>query len=85
MIDAWKWNLLGLTTAALLVVLNGFFVAAEFALVKVRTTRLNQLAQARRHSRGRLSGWPRAWTARCRRVSWESRWPRWVSAGSASP
>ena len=31
--------------AAVLVLVNGFFVAAEFALVKVRTTRLEELAK----------------------------------------
>jgi CBS domain containing-hemolysin-like protein len=34
--------------AVALVALNGFFVAAEFALVKVRPTRLNQLVRERR-------------------------------------
>jgi CBS domain containing-hemolysin-like protein len=33
-----------LLLAVLLVLLNGFFVAAEFALVKVRSTRVAQLA-----------------------------------------
>ena len=37
-------NILNLLIAILLVVLNGFFVAAEFALVKVRSTRLAELA-----------------------------------------
>jgi CBS domain containing-hemolysin-like protein len=36
--------------AFLLVLLNGFFVATEFALVKVRATRLRQLADAGNHS-----------------------------------
>ena len=36
---------LGLTLVLLLVFLNGFFVAAEFAIVKVRGTRLDTLAQ----------------------------------------
>lgn len=40
-IPAIIWNLL---VVMLLVLLNGFFVAAEFALVKVRTTRLQELA-----------------------------------------
>ena len=31
--------MLGLGIAGLLIVLNGFFVAAEFALVKLRATR----------------------------------------------
>ena len=33
-----------LVIIAVLIVLNGFFVAAEFALVRVRRTRLEQLA-----------------------------------------
>ena len=36
---------LSLLVAALLVALNGFFVAAEFALVKVRATRIAELAR----------------------------------------
>ena len=35
---------IALTIAFLLVLLNGFFVAAEFALVKVRSTRISELA-----------------------------------------
>src|SRR6266545_467380 len=35
---------IGLPIALLLVLLNGFFVAAEFAIVKVRATRLAELA-----------------------------------------
>ena len=38
------WRLL---SVAVLVSLNGFFVAAEFALVKVRLTQLDPVAQAR--------------------------------------
>jgi CBS domain containing-hemolysin-like protein len=36
---------LGLAIAALFIVLNGFFVAAEFALVKVRATQLTSLVR----------------------------------------
>jgi len=39
-----SWLLL--VVAALLVALNGFFVACEFALVKVRATRLEELARS---------------------------------------
>lgn len=39
-------SLLSLAITLLLVLLNGFFVAAEFALVKVRPTRLEQLQRA---------------------------------------
>jgi CBS domain containing-hemolysin-like protein len=38
-------QLLYLVVAFLLVLLNGFFVAAEFAIVKVRATRIEELAQ----------------------------------------
>ncbi len=38
-------SLVGLATVALLIATNGFFVAGEFALVKIRTTRINQLAE----------------------------------------
>ena len=37
---------LELVGALLLALLNGFFVAAEFALVKVRATRIEELANA---------------------------------------
>lgn len=36
-------NLLGLAAVAVLILLNGFFVAAEFALVSIRRTRIDQL------------------------------------------
>lgn len=39
----WGLIVLNLLLVLLLVLLNGFFVAAEFSLVKVRTTRLQQL------------------------------------------
>jgi CBS domain containing-hemolysin-like protein len=39
----WIWNALGLLSIPLLVGLNGLFVAAEFALVAVRRTRIEEL------------------------------------------
>ena len=42
--DQWVWEILGLLTIPALVALNAFFVAAEFALVAVRRTRLEALA-----------------------------------------
>ncbi len=39
------WNVLALLLVPALVVLNGLFVAAEFALVSVRRTRIEELAQ----------------------------------------
>jgi len=43
-----------LVTAVFLVFVNGFFVIAEFALVKVRKTRLEELVQ-QGNSRARLA------------------------------
>src|SRR5919198_6343907 len=43
-------NLLGLLAVAMLVLANGFFVATEFAIVAVRTSRLDQLAAEGRAS-----------------------------------
>jgi CBS domain containing-hemolysin-like protein len=40
----WVWNALGLLSIPLLVGVNGLFVAAEFALVAVRRTRIEELA-----------------------------------------
>jgi len=41
----WGWNVLLLLTIPALVALNGLFVAAEFALVAVRRTRVEELQQ----------------------------------------
>lgn len=43
----WTWNVLGLLTIPALVALNGFFVAAEFALVAVRKTRIEEMVNQR--------------------------------------
>jgi putative hemolysin len=42
-IDAWIWSLLGLLCIPLFVLINGLFVAAEFALVAVRRTRVEEM------------------------------------------
>ena len=39
----WAWTVAGLLAVPALVALNGFFVAAEFALVAVRKTRVEEL------------------------------------------
>ncbi len=39
----WVWNLLAILSIPALVALNGFFVAAEFSLVAVRKTRVEEL------------------------------------------
>ncbi|QDT00277.1 hemolysin family protein [Adhaeretor mobilis] len=46
--DGWLHDALFISIALLLVVLNGFFVAAEFALVKVRLSQIDALVQAGR-------------------------------------
>jgi len=48
----WTGNLLWLLVAIILVLLNGFFVAAEFALVKVRRTKLTELINENRLGAG---------------------------------
>ncbi len=46
------WTTLGLLSVPLLVTLNGLFVAAEFALVAVRRTRVEEMiAQGKRGAR----------------------------------
>lgn len=40
---SWGWNLVGLLSVPALVALNGLFVSAEFALVAVRRTRIEEL------------------------------------------
>src|ERR1700730_12528505 len=39
----WLWDVLGLLSIPALVALNAFFVAAEFSLVAVRRTRVEQM------------------------------------------
>src|SRR5437773_5653578 len=41
----WAWNVLFLLTVPALVALNGLFVAAEFALVAVRKTRVEEMVR----------------------------------------
>jgi CBS domain containing-hemolysin-like protein len=42
--DFW-WTIIGLASLPILIALNGFFVAAEFALVAVRKTRVEELVR----------------------------------------
>src|SRR5437660_8012617 len=42
---AWIWSALGLLSVPALVALNGLFVAAEFALVAVRKTRVEEMVR----------------------------------------
>src|SRR5437868_5752704 len=41
----WAWTALGLASVPALVALNAFFVAAEFALVAVRRTRVEEMVR----------------------------------------
>jgi len=47
-VDEWQTNLTYLSVAILIVLINGFFVAAEFALVKVRGSQLDELVKQKR-------------------------------------
>jgi len=69
--------LLKLLGVVVLVLLNGFFVAAEFALVKMRHTQLDLLiakGTAGRESRARSFA---IWTPPSGRPSWASQWRVW--------
>lgn len=50
-LEALPLTLLQLAAVPVLVLLNGFFVAAEFALVKIRETQLTTLVAATRAAR----------------------------------
>ena len=52
----WLTDVVYISVAVLLVALNGFFVAAEFALVKVRLSQIEELVR---------QGIPFAKTAQC--------------------
>ena len=62
----------------LLVLLNAFFVAAEFALVAVRRTRVDEMVNQRRvGAAAGASTRSRTSTTRSRPRNWASRWPAW--------
>src|SRR5437870_2914968 len=42
---SWVWDVLGILTIPALVALNGFFVAAEFSLVTIRKTRVEEMVK----------------------------------------
>jgi CBS domain containing-hemolysin-like protein len=45
---AWQYDLLMIFIAGLLILINGFFVGAEFALVKIRASRMDEMVNERR-------------------------------------
>ena len=58
----WLWTALSLLTVPALIALNGFFVAAEYSLVAVRKTRVEELVAT-------ASKAPRRWTPPCADLS----------------
>ena len=42
-LDSWIWSCFGVLSIPLFVLLNGLFVAAEFALVAIRRTRVEEM------------------------------------------
>ena len=82
--DNWVHNAIYLATAAGMVLLNAFFVAAEFGLVKVREGQLEGLVkEGKPFAHGPLAGW-RGSTRRCPPASWESPWLPWAWVGWAN-
>ena len=83
--STWVWDVLGLLAVPALVVLNGLFVAAEFALVAVRRTRIEELvAQGVAGARAVQTGHPTTSTAPSPPPSSASPWRASAWAGSAS-
>ena len=72
------YDILMIFFAGLLVMVNGFFVAAEFALVKIRESRLDEMVKERRPLLRPRAGWLSALTPLCRPANWESPWHRWA-------
>ena len=76
---------IGLVLVVILVLINGFFVAAEFSLVSVRKTRIaERVARGDTGRQGRAAGHLTIPIDSLRQRSWVLRWPAWASAGSAS-
>ncbi len=67
-----------------LVFLNGFFVAAEFAIVKLRRTQADELGKSHGCAAGCCEPFAPIWTPTCPPASSASRSHRSASAGSAS-
>ena len=63
-------DLLNIFFALVLVLINGFFVAVEFALVKLREGRLNELVKNSNHWPRRLSGFNKDWMRLCPPANW---------------
>ena len=78
-------NFAYLAAALLLVLLNGFFVAAEFAMVKLRATKVEAIAQQNGWRGHILRTVHNQLTPTCRPASWVSPLPPWGWAGSVSP
>ena len=76
--------LLGLDAVVVLVLANAFFVAAEFALVGARKTRLDEMAKAGTAKLGWRDVRYNRSTATSRPPSSASPWPPSAWAGSAS-
>ena len=76
--------LFNLLIILLLVFLNGFFVASEFALVKVRSSQLDALEAARQKGGHGAACDVAIWTLTFPRPSWASRSRVWRLDGSAN-
>ena len=77
-------SLFGLLAVFVLIAINGFFVAAEFALVKVRATRIEQLVNEGKKSARVAQQQIEHWIPQSRQPSWGLHWPAWLWAGLAN-
>ena len=76
--------MLGVLAVPLLVLLNAFFVAAEFSLVAVRRSRVDEMVSTARVGAVAVRTRSNTSTTRSPPRNWASRWPAWRWAGSAS-
>lgn len=69
---------------AVLILFSAFFVATEFAIIKIRSSRVDQLVVENRKNALALQRSSIIWTATCPPVSLVLRLQRWDSAGSVN-
>ncbi len=78
-------NFLGLLLAIGLILLNAFFVAAEFSLVSVRRSRIAELVESGNAAAPSCRKPFNIWIVLSLPRNWASPSPAWASAGSANP
>ena len=71
----WQLTAVGILSLPVLILLNGFFVAAEFALVAIRRTRIEEMLAHGVPVRRSSKKWPGGWIDPSRPRNWALPWP----------